>query len=265
MDVRSLGYRTDLALLRYGGSEIEDRGDHVVIRSPDNPTFWWGNFVLVDQPPAAGPEVAQRWLDVFAEAFPDAAHLAIGVDGAAGTRADLAGFVELGLSADVSAVMTAQSVCKPPHPNRDASYRPLASDQDWADLVELAVAVEERHDKASYRVFAEGRARTARQLTEAGYGAWFGAFVDGRLLSSMGLVRADEELARFQSVETHPEARGRGLAGTLVHHVSEYGFQTLGVQTLVMVADPQYLAIRLYRALGFESTESQLGVDRSPD
>lgn len=37
MDVRSLGYRTDLALLRYGGSEIEDRGDHVVIRSPDNP------------------------------------------------------------------------------------------------------------------------------------------------------------------------------------------------------------------------------------
>ncbi len=265
MDVRSLGYRTDLALLRYGGSEVEDRGDHLVIRSSDNPTFWWGNFVLLDQPPAAGPEAAQPWLNVFAGAFPDAAHLAIGVDGSAGTRADLAGFVELGLDADVSSVMTAQSVREPPHPYRDASYRRLTSDQDWADLVELAVAVEERHEKVSYRVFAEARARTARQLTDAGHGAWFGAFVDGRLLSTMGLVRADEELARFQNVETHPAARGQGLAGTLVHHVSQYGFQTLGAQTLVMVADPDYLAIRLYRALGFESTETQLGVDRSPD
>lgn len=264
MDVRSLGYRTDLALLRYGGSEVEDRGDHLVVRSPDNPTFWWGNFVLLDRPPEPGPEAAQRWLDVFADAFPDAAHLAIGVDGAGGTGDDLAGFVELGLSADMSSVMTAQSVHEPPHPNRVASYRPLSSDQDWAELVELAVAVEERHEEVSYRVFAEARARTARQLTDAGYGAWFGAFVDGRLLSSMGLVRADEELARFQNVETHPAARGQGLAGTLVHHVSQYGFQTLGVQTLVMVADPEYLAIRLYRGLGFTSSETQLGVDRSP-
>ncbi len=263
MDVRSLGYRTDLALLRYGGSQVEDRGDHLVIRSPQNPTFWWGNFVLAQQPPAPGPEPAQRWLDVFVQAFPDAEHVAIGIDGVVGTSADLAGFVELGLNADASSVMTARSVHEPRDPNRAASYRPLASDQDWDDLVDLTVAVEERHEKVSYRVFAEARARTARKLTDAGQGAWFGAFVDGRLLASMGLVRADEELARFQDVGTHPVARGQGLAGTLVHHVSEYGFQTFGVQTLVMVADPEYLAIRLYRALGFTSSETQLGVDRS--
>lgn len=41
MEVRSLGYRTDLALLRLGGSEFEDRGDHLVVRTPHNPTFWW--------------------------------------------------------------------------------------------------------------------------------------------------------------------------------------------------------------------------------
>ena len=80
----------------------------------------------------------------------------------------------------------------------------------------------------------------------------------------MGLVRADTGLARFQNVETHPDARGRGLAGTLVHHVSEYGFAELGASTLVMVADPEYLAIRVYRSVGFEDTETQLQVQRGP-
>ncbi len=265
MQVRSLGYRTDLTLLRYGGTEVEDQGDHLVVRSPHNPTFWWGNFVLTDRPPAPGDkQEAQRWLDVFARAFPDAQHVAIGVDAVGGTRADLAGFVELGLNADVSSVMTAQSVHEPPYPNRQASYRQLTTEQDWTALVDLRVAVNDRHDDASYRVFAGETVNTARRLTEAGYGAWFGAFLDGRLLSTMGLVRADEELARFQNVETHPEARGQGLAGTLVHHVSRYGLEELRVQTLVMVADPEYLAIRLYRALGFTSSQTQLGIDRAP-
>ena len=80
----------------------------------------------------------------------------------------------------------------------------------------------------------------------------------------MGLVTAGPALARFQAVETHPDARGRGLAGTLVHHVSRYGFDTLGAETLVMVADPEYLAIRLYRSVGFSDSESQLQAERKP-
>jgi predicted GNAT family acetyltransferase len=80
----------------------------------------------------------------------------------------------------------------------------------------------------------------------------------------MGLFRAGSGLARFQSVETRPEARGRGLAGTLVHHVSGYGFAELEARTLVMVADPAYLAIRVYRSVGFAETESQLQAERRP-
>ena len=80
----------------------------------------------------------------------------------------------------------------------------------------------------------------------------------------MGLVAASPGLARFQSVETHPDARGRGLAGTLVHHVSRYGFGELGATTLVMVADPDYSAIRLYRSVGFSDSESQLQAEKPP-
>jgi predicted GNAT family acetyltransferase len=80
----------------------------------------------------------------------------------------------------------------------------------------------------------------------------------------MGLFRASPGLARFQTVKTHPDARGRGLAGTLVHEISRFGFADLGAETLVMVADPDYLAIRVYRSVGFTDSEVQVGVERYP-
>ena len=122
----------------------------------------------------------------------------------------------------------------------------------------------EPRDVVPFREFAVAKVATVRRLVEGGHGAWFGAFEDGRLLSGMGLFRAGADLARFQSVETRPEARGRGLAGTLVHHVSGYGFSRLGARTLVMVAEPEYLAIRVYRSVGFAESETQLQAEKPP-
>ena len=65
-------------------------------------------------------------------------------------------------------------------------------------------------------------------------------------------------------MKTHPDARGRGLAGTLVHEISRFGFADLDAETLVMVADPEYLAIRVYRSVGFADTEVQIGVEQKP-
>ncbi len=156
--------------------------------------------------------------------------------------------------------MTATSVHEPPRPNREATYRPLESDADWTQQVELTMVGEE----IGYDLeFSEGRTRQFRRLVDAGHGQWWGAFEDGRLLSSMGLFRASPGLARFQTVKTHPDARGRGLAGTLVHEISRFGFADLEAETLVMVADPEYLAIRVYRSVGFADSEVQVGVSAS--
>jgi ribosomal protein S18 acetylase RimI-like enzyme len=157
--------------------------------------------------------------------------------------------------------MTARSVHEPARPNRAATCRPLRGDDDWDQQLELSVAGE---DERNTREFAVGRAKAHRAVTEAGHGQWFGAFLGDRLVSSMGLILAGDGLARFQEVLTHPDARGRGLAGTLVHHASRFGFDELGAETLVMVADPGYLAIRIYRSVGFEDTETQLAALAPP-
>lgn len=45
--IRSLGYRTDLFFFR-SDAVVMDRGDDLVVRSPDNPTYYWRNFLLLD-------------------------------------------------------------------------------------------------------------------------------------------------------------------------------------------------------------------------
>ena len=138
--VVSLGFRTDLMLRRMAGSIIVEHAAHLVVRTPANPRFWWGNFVLFDGPP--GQDDGRRWLAVFAEAF-----------SRVGTR---------------------------------------------------------------------------------------------RLRSG-------------------PHRRRRGLASAVIGHAGRWARRELDAHTLVIVADPDDDAIRIYRALGFTETERQIQLYREPE
>lgn len=113
-------------------------------------------------------------------------------------------------------------------------------------------------EPTSFRAYAAAQAQTPREMVDAGHGGWFGAFDGDRLVCQMGLFAAGTGLARFQSVETDPGHRRHGLAGSLVWHVSRFGFEVLAARTLVMVADPGGSALGLYRSLGFAVTQVQL-------
>ena len=54
MEVLSRGWRTDLAILALSGSEIEQHPTYVVVRTPGNPGYRWGNFVLLRRAPLRG-------------------------------------------------------------------------------------------------------------------------------------------------------------------------------------------------------------------
>lgn len=112
--------------------------------------------------------------------------------------------------------------------------------------------------------FARARAVARRRVVEGGGGVWFGAFVDGRLVAQLGVIRAGHGLGRYQDVETHPDFRRRGLASTLVGLAGQVMLSSVDVSTLVMVADPDGEAIRLYRSLGFTESEHQLEASLPP-
>jgi len=267
MQLASLGFRTDVALRAAEGSEVTDRGGYLVIRSPGNPGFWWGNFLLL----RAWPREGDGWLDRFAAEFPQAEHVAIGVDvtEAGGPEVGSAVPAEFAaLEPETSTVLTSAGIQKPRHVNTEAEIRPLESDQDWRQSLELTLRC---YGEQSPGDFQQLRSATRRRLTQgaqgvqgaqAGRAAWFGAFDGGRLVAQLGICDAGGGLARYQDVETDPAARRRGLAGTLVWHAGRFARAGLGASTLVIVADPAEGAIRIYRGCGFADAQTQFGFAR---
>lgn len=259
MDVRSLAYRTDLIVRERSGSIVTDQGDHLVVRTPAIPNFWWGNFILVAGPP--GPGDATRWRALFTREFPTADHCAIGVDGVDGEPGPAAELAELDLLARISTVMRASSLTPPARPAPEAVVvRPLADDADWRAAGELRVTVAREHGEGSagHRNFLARQMAASRTMSDDGHAWWFGAFENGALRSCLGIVTDGHGLARYQAVETHPEHRRRGLAGTLVHAAGEHAIAHAGASTLVIVAEPDGPADGLYRSLGFADAERQV-------
>ena len=263
MKLRSLGYRTDLLVLARS-ARITDRGDHLVIESPGNPSYYWGNLLLFPGPP--GPGDHERWRALFARELGSregVQHETFGWDGTDGATGEVEPFLAAGFELDRCHVLTAREVRRPERRDRDAECRRLSSEEDWRSLLALDLACNDRIEAEPYRVFAEKRLAELRRSLAAGAGAWHGAFVEGRLVASLGLI-AGEGLGRYQAVQTHPDFRRRGLCARLVVEAARDAAERLGVEQLVLVADRGSAAERIYRSCGFEGTEQQLGLCRSP-
>ena len=248
-------------ILGLEGGQVDDRGDYLVIRTPGNPSYWWGNFLLLESLPKPGE--TGFWLETFSAEFPQARHVALGVDVTETGDLNATEMLSHGLRPEQTAVLTASEVHEPPHLSRAAEIRALVGDSDWRQAAELRTTVNEGQP-GSEPAFLQARIRAERAMTEAGHGTWFGAFLDGKLVAQLGLVSDGSGIVRYQNVETHPQARRQGLAGTLVWHAGQHGLRDRAATTLVMLADPHDVAIRIYRSVGFAVAETQLGFDRSP-
>jgi GNAT superfamily N-acetyltransferase len=253
--IRSLGYRTDLSLLQIQGSTIEPDGGALVVRTPDLPSFRWGNFLLLPEMPAT--DRIEYWLDRFAQAFPGANYVAFGID-----VTQYSALPDVGLTLSRDTVMTTATTPVPPHPNTDVEYRELRSDADWDALFELRVAID-GSASAEHREFLWGRVVAHRRLVRDGTAAWLGAFDGGRLIAGLGIALAGRGIARYQNVGTHPDHRRRGLAASLVARAGAIALREFGAESLVIAAEADSAAERIYRSLGFIPVESQLGLERA--
>ena len=243
------------------GSEVTDHSDYLTIRTPANPEFWWGNFLLL--PARAAQGEAGQWLSLFTAEFPAAAHVALGLDITSDDGADLADYAAAGLDVQRDTVLTTQALREPPHPNRAAACRPLAGDGDWRQSARLQGLCDAEDGVPASHAFTDARNHARRGLTEAGHGAWFGAFLGDELVSQLGVISGRDRIARYQDVGTHPGARRQGLAGTLVWNGGRYAIDHLGARTLVIVADPREAAIRVYRSAGFTDRETQVSMQHA--
>ena len=94
-------------------------------------------------------------------------------------------------------------------------------------------------------------------------GVFFGIFEDGRLVSMAGQRMRVPGFVEVSAVCTHPDARGRGYARTLMSAVMTNILNNGGIPFLHSFAD-NHAAIRVYEALGFtqSATLSSGGVEK---
>jgi len=147
------GWATDLAILEHCGSIVDDREDHLVVRTPRNPDFHWGNCLFVTDEDTVGD--ARRWVDTFQSAFPEATWVAIGL-----TRMpdDLDAWVAMGLELELDDVLTTRILPRQAPLPEGYTVRRL-SGQDWEQSVARSVAENDRtheQDPRSYERFGCG-------------------------------------------------------------------------------------------------------------
>lgn len=260
MNLQSLAYRTDLIFPLYEGS-LTDRGDYLVVATPSNPGFFWGNFLIFQKPPVEGD--LPVWKDLFRREFnglPGIRHIAFGWDGIEGATGCLEPFLSEGFILERSVVMTASQVSAPRKYHSGITVRPLRSDAEWAAAAQNQVLSRPTgFELGSYTNFKQTQMRRYRRMSEDGFGHWFGAFLGSQLVADLGIYR-DGRVGRFQMVETHPDFRRQGICGALVHQASNYALHEMGLETLVLVADPDDHPSRIYASVGFKKTETCVGI-----
>ena len=79
------------------------------------------------------------------------------------------------------------------------------------------------------------------------------------MVGSLGIFTG-KDVACFQIVSTHSDFQRRGVCSTLVYESASHALENMGAKTLVMVADEEYHAAKIYESVGFKPNQKQIGL-----
>lgn len=255
----SPGWTTDLAILELTGSTVEDRGDHLVVRTPGNPNYHWGNCLLVTDPGAV--DDADRWAAAFADEFPTATWFAAGLSV---MPADVAAWERHGIGLVQMDVLTTTTIPHPAPLPEGYTVRELAGD-DWDLVIARDVArnaATGEYDPVGYERFVRSTVDARRRLCDRGLAVFVGAFSGTDLVAGLGIVRCGSQ-ARYQEVLTDPRHRQRGLASHLLGVAAAWSAER-GCDSWVIVTESTNAAGRVYRRAGFTLDDAEISAYRHP-
>ncbi len=243
-----------------GQTHLTDHGDFWVQETPKEPDFWMGNQLILKSAdvPVAEAEAA------FVRAFPNAKHRAMvwdipGLD--VGTVAPP--FVAEGYERDVVDALSLTGAIADVDTPEGINLRTLDTESDWGQALALSleIGVEEGHPAESHIGYLQRRTGARRAQIARDRGQWFGAFEGDLLVAQMGIFH-DDQVARYQHVETRKSHRRRGICAALLRHCCKWAQHRAPDAVPLIVADVESDAGRLYRRMGFAHAETIVGVLR---
>lgn len=258
MTLRSLAMRTELLTLS-GLSNLSSHDGYLIQSTPSEPDFWMGNQVIVSDPtilPAAA-------FKIFDAHFPDATHRAVVWDIPGLDPLTLGDVSALGCDIDGFDTMTLQGALADAPKPEGVVIRPIKSAEDWikAEALQAEIGIEEGRDPVAHGPYLARRNAARREQIAKGLGQWFGAFDGDQIVAQMGMFH-DHAVARYQSVETRATYRRRGICSALLRHAALWALARAPGAQVVIVAEADSDAGRLYRKMGYAHAETIYGIVR---
>jgi ribosomal protein S18 acetylase RimI-like enzyme len=247
---QNLGLATDLLLHAEMGSVSHDEG-YAIVRTQQAPEYFSGNMLVLSARPAKTDH--QRLEDDFARLIggpPAIVHRSFAWPEDTGTIADLHSYADYGYEASMCSVLVAErDAVHAGEINTSVDVRLFDSDRDWQDWARLTLTDMPNPGSDASLGCVDFQRSAYRRLIERQFGNWWGAFIDGELVGSLGLFFFGR-IGRFQSIVTREDQRNKRVCRTLLTEVIK---RAAGARDrLVIVADEGYHAIRLYESLGFK-------------
>ncbi len=246
--------------------ELIEQEDYFVFRTPANPTYHYGNLLCLKVPLNSYSKT--QWQQHFSSAFHDmplVEHYTFCWPRALETEQVKNDFIDHGFSYEEVHVLSLlrKSFETPQEQNTEVTLRPLTTDNDWQQWLELSLAEQQGdYDQTSLRHFLTARMANYQALDHGGQGQYLGAFNADQLIGYAGLYHKNE-LARFQNVHVISKYQNQKIAKTLLSKLIAQA--PAEVTTFVIVADEHYHATKLYQGLGFKVTERNCSVSWWPE
>ncbi len=251
MSIRSLGLRSDL-LSMAGICQTETHPNGIIMRTPLEPDYWCGNVLIkTDQSVDPATDIA-----FFQARFPQSDHIKILWDipcpDVAAVRAAFPPHFEI----EAFDVLTKHGAATARSCPTGINIREIGTHSEWAASEHLAaeIAGQEGFDHDRHAPYLARRYQARKAQVSTGLGGWFGAYDGDTLVAHMGLFH-DQEVIRFQAVETKSSHRRRGICAALLSQVSAWAHRRAPDAIQVIVAQADSDAGRLYRRQGFDQTE----------
>jgi ribosomal protein S18 acetylase RimI-like enzyme len=259
MQLQSLGYQSHLIFTAFDG-KAQDCGDHWEIHTLSNPNFFWGNLLIFARPPKKGD--FSTWTSQFKKAFAnrDVHHITLAWQSCSSEIGDISEFLANDFLLESTIVLSASVVIRPREFREDLEVRPLRTPAEWEKMVEIQTSSAHGHlTRPIWEAFYQSQAKRFQKMQSAGFGQWYGGFLKGNLVAGLGIFHRNR-LGRFQIVCTDPQFQRQGICRTLVYQSSQLALASGHLDTLVMCADPDYHAIKIYEMVGFQRQITEHGV-----
>lgn len=261
MKIESLGLKTDIMISSLE-CEMHYEEQYAYMKTPKRGDYYWGNF-LITQAQINSQAELDALINVYKRHFDThGKFITIAFDNPMGDIGRLSIFKNNDFDIYTNLVMqlNKEDWKAKNDLNENYTFKVIKTKDYIMDLVAVHHDPDWRYGPGQDE-FLAGKFEALIKLEENGVGQRYVLMDYDKIIADLGIYHQNR-LARFNDVVTHKDYRNQGLCYTLVNKASEYIFNNSDVETLVMQADENYFAHKIYRKVGFEKTEKLISIEK---